>query len=123
MEDEAEKAPARECIAKDRRTLDEISRLDMDSAELRLPSDLPVDDLSLVLTAEAATAFDDLTRSGRDRELVRQVEQAWPNVFRQGQTIPAVEYLRANRIRRLLMERMEGFFEDVDAFRKLIRDI
>ena len=69
-----------------------------------------------VLTAEAACAFDELTRSGRDDELVRQVEQAWPNVFRQGQLIPAVEYLRANRIRTLLMRDMADVLRDVDAY-------
>ena len=46
--------------------------------------------------AEAATAFDGLVRDGRVKTMVRQTADAWPNVFRQGQTIPAVEYLRAS---------------------------
>jgi Asp-tRNA(Asn)/Glu-tRNA(Gln) amidotransferase A subunit family amidase len=116
VEDEAEKARAREWIANDRNTLEEIGRLRMDVAEIRLPQDVPIDELGFILTAEASAAFDDLTRSGRAAELTRQVADAWPNVFRQGQTIPAVEYLRANRIRRLLMERLEEAFEDIDAF-------
>ncbi len=111
---EAAAARAREWAEIDRRTLRELESAGIALDEVRLPDDLPVNDLSLILTAEASTAFDELTRSGRDAELVRQVEYAWPNVFRQGQTIPAVEYLRANRIRRRLMERMEEVFADVD---------
>ncbi|HMB69496.1 MAG TPA: amidase family protein, partial [bacterium] len=116
IEDEAERARGREWRAHDARTLEELEGTGLRLDEVRLPGGLPVDDLAFVLTAEAATAFDDLTRSGRDAELVRQVEHAWPNVFRQGQLIPAVEYLRANRIRRLLLEEMERFFESVDVF-------
>jgi Asp-tRNA(Asn)/Glu-tRNA(Gln) amidotransferase A subunit family amidase len=70
----------------------------------------------LILTAEASTAFDDLTRSGRDDLLVRQIRNAWPNVLRQGQLIPAVEYIRANRIRTLLMQEMERVMADVDVY-------
>ena len=40
---------------------------------------------------EAAAAFDDLTRNNEDDELVRQVKQAWPNVFRTARYVPAVE--------------------------------
>ncbi|GJM44277.1 MAG: hypothetical protein DHS20C21_11190 [Gemmatimonadota bacterium] len=116
IEDEAERARGGEWRANDRRTLEELTRLGLSLEDVRLPTDLPIDELSLVLTAEAAAAFDDLTRSGRDAELVRQVEFAWPNTFRQGQTIPAVEYLRANRIRRLLMEEMERLFERLEVF-------
>ena len=85
-------------------------------APLTLPSTYPVEALGTILTAEAATAFDELTRSGRDDELVRQVEHAWPNVFRQGQLIPAVEYLRANRIRTLVMREMETATREVDVW-------
>jgi len=47
---------------------------------------------------------------------VRQERYAWPNVFRQGQLIPAVEYVRANRIRTILMRKMEELFGKVDAY-------
>jgi Asp-tRNA(Asn)/Glu-tRNA(Gln) amidotransferase A subunit family amidase len=75
-----------------------------------------VEALQFILTAEAASAFDELTRSGGDDQLVRQVADAWPNVFRQGQLIPAVEYIRANRIRTLLMQEMERVMEEVDVY-------
>jgi Asp-tRNA(Asn)/Glu-tRNA(Gln) amidotransferase A subunit family amidase len=117
---DAEDEAAREAAATWRRhdlaVLDVLRRLGLEPVPVALPEDLPVDALSLILTAEAATAFDELTRSGRDELLVRQVEQAWPNVFRQGQLIPAVEYLRASRVRRLLMTRMAELFAQVDVY-------
>lgn len=114
--DEETRARVREWQAFDRRTLDVLRSLGVELAPISLPERYPVDSLGLILTAEAACAFDDLTRSGRDDLLVRQIANAWPNVFRQGQTIPAVEYLRANRIRTLVMREMEDKLAGVDAY-------
>ncbi|MCG8319066.1 MAG: amidase [Cytophagales bacterium] len=79
---------------------------------VNLPEDIPADALAFILSAEAATAFDDLTRNNRDTLLVRQIKNAWPNVFRIARYIPAVEYIQANRLRYLLQ----------GAFFKMIRD-
>ena len=79
---------------------------------VKLPEDIPADALAFILSAEAAAAFDDLTRSNRDSLLVRQIKNAWPNVFRTARYIPAVEYIQANRLRYLLQI----------AFHKMIRD-
>jgi Asp-tRNA(Asn)/Glu-tRNA(Gln) amidotransferase A subunit family amidase len=73
-------------------------------------------DLAFILSAEAGAAFQDLTLSGRDDELVRQVRYAWPNVFRTAQFIPAVEYIQANRHRTRLMEMMIDVFREVDVY-------
>jgi Asp-tRNA(Asn)/Glu-tRNA(Gln) amidotransferase A subunit family amidase len=116
IEDEAARASAREWQEHDRRSLEMLEELGWDLVPLELPDEIPIGSLAFILTAEAATAFDSLTRSGRDDELVRQIENAWPNVFRQGQMIPAVEYLRANRIRRLAMEQFERMMAEVDLF-------
>ena len=78
--------------------------------------DFPVYDIGFILSAEAAAAFDNLTRSGDDDMLVRQKKQAWPNVFRQSRLIPAVEYINANRARTQLMMEMEKLFKDIDVF-------
>lgn len=83
---------------------------------IELPDDPPSDPLGIILSAEAAAAFDELTRSDRDDELVRQIENAWPNVFRQARSIPAVEYVQANRIRTGLMRAMEAAIAEVDVF-------
>ena len=72
--------------------------------------------LSFILSAEAAAAFDELTRSGRDDQLVRQIEDAWPNEFRKARTIPAVEYIQANRVRTLLMREMARVMADIDVY-------
>jgi Asp-tRNA(Asn)/Glu-tRNA(Gln) amidotransferase A subunit family amidase len=64
--------------------------------------------------AEAAAAFDELTRSGRDSLLTAQSRNDWPNTFRESRLIPAVEYINANRARTLLMEQMADVFKNVD---------
>ncbi len=77
-------------------------------AEL-IPIDLPtypVNAMRIILTAESAASFDELTRSGRDTMMVQQVRSAWPNLFRTARLIPAVAYVQANRIRSKLIEDM-----------------
>ncbi|HEX2254423.1 MAG TPA: amidase [Thermoanaerobaculia bacterium] len=96
--------------------LDVLRDQGIELVPVELPADLPVASLSYILSAEAAAAFDELTRSNRDDQLVRQVEQAWPNVFRQARYIPAVEYLQANRVRTLLMRDWARFMADLDAY-------
>jgi len=82
-----------------------------------IPLELPnAPDLGIILTAEAGATFDELTRSGRDDLMVRQIRNAWPNVFRTSRFIPAVEYIQANRFRTLLIEDMDLFFNQVDVY-------
>ena len=81
------------------------------AVELPVPA---AGELFFVLSAEAAAAFDELTRSGRDDELVRQGRGAWPNLLRSSRLVPAVEYIQANRARRLLIEEVERLFDEVD---------
>jgi Asp-tRNA(Asn)/Glu-tRNA(Gln) amidotransferase A subunit family amidase len=76
--------------------------------------DLPASDMLTVLGAESAAAFDELTRSGRDKLLNAQDKGDWPNQFRTARFIPAVEYIQANRARTLLMEKMAELFKTVD---------
>jgi Asp-tRNA(Asn)/Glu-tRNA(Gln) amidotransferase A subunit family amidase len=70
----------------------------------------------LVLGIEAAAAFEELTRSGRDDHLVQQGRGNWPNILRQARFVPAVEYIQANRIRHLLVQELAKVFESVDLF-------
>jgi Asp-tRNA(Asn)/Glu-tRNA(Gln) amidotransferase A subunit family amidase len=70
--------------------------------------------LRFLLMAEAAAAFDDITRDGRVTQLKGQAAGDWPNTFRASRLIPAVEYIRAQRARTLLIEKMERFFADWD---------
>ena len=82
---------------------------------IRLP-DFPTNDLSIILSAEAGAAFDDLTRSGKEDLLVRQIKDAWPNTFRLSRFIPAVEYIQANRIRYLIIQEMQKLLQGVDLY-------
>ncbi|UCE47591.1 MAG: hypothetical protein JSW47_18580, partial [Phycisphaerales bacterium] len=61
-------------------------------------------------------AFDELTRSGSDDLLVRQIKNAWPNRFREARTVPAVEYVQANRLRTLVMNAMQAKLGDIDVY-------
>ena len=82
-----------------------------------IPIDLPERDtggLWTILAAEAAAAFDQITRDGSVDSMARQDDSAWPNVFRAARFIPAVEYINANRIRTLLMGDMARIMADVD---------
>ncbi|MBW3544172.1 MAG: amidase [Bacteroidetes bacterium] len=94
--------------------LAELRQLGANLQPVQLPDSLPVGSLSIILSAEAAAAFDQLTLSKQDSLLVRQMKAAWPNVFRGARFIPAVEYIQANRMRRLLMEQMHALMKDYD---------
>jgi len=100
----------------DARTLDVLRRLGFELVPIELAFSTPVGPLASILTAEAACAFDGLVRGGGVNALVRQVADAWPNVLRQGQLIPAVEYLRAQRVRTILMREMAAITSTVDAY-------
>ena len=67
-----------------------------------------------LLEAEGAAAFDDITRDGQVRNLKGQAASDWPNTFRSSRLIPAVEYIRAQRARTLLVEKFEKFMADWD---------
>jgi len=99
----------------DRQTLDKLCKLGFDLIEISLP-DIPVYAMSFILSAEAAAAFDELTRSGKDDLLVRQIKNAWPNSFRSARLIPAVEYIQANRLRYRLIQEMHALMKDIDIY-------
>lgn len=96
--------------AKDRQDLQMLRDLGVKLMPIELPNKYPAE-TSTILYAECAAAFDDLTRKGIDEGI-----GTWGHTFRQGQFIPAVEYIRANRIRTLLMKEMESLFEKVDLY-------
>jgi Asp-tRNA(Asn)/Glu-tRNA(Gln) amidotransferase A subunit family amidase len=78
--------------------------------------DFPANALSFILSAEAAAAFDDLTRSKGVDQLTEQGPGAWPNTFRTSRFIPAVEYIRAQRARTLLNRQMDALMSKYDVF-------
>jgi Asp-tRNA(Asn)/Glu-tRNA(Gln) amidotransferase A subunit family amidase len=100
---------------RDATTLIELRELGAKLIPMDLP-EYPVYSLSFILSAEAAAAFDELTRSGRDDSMVRQIKNAWPNVFRSSRFIPAVEYIQANRLRYVIIQGMHQVMADVDVY-------
>jgi len=83
------------------------------------PVELPkfsTQSLNTILSAEAAAAFDDITRDGRVNQLSGQAPFDWPNSFRTSRFIPAVEYIRAQRARTLLMHEMDQLMSKWDVF-------
>lgn len=99
----------------DRATVAALEQLGAEMVPLDLP-DAPLDALEMIVWIEAATAFDELTRSGRDDELIRQSEQFWPNQFRAARLVPAVEYLQAQRARTQLIADLNAVMQNVDLY-------
>jgi Asp-tRNA(Asn)/Glu-tRNA(Gln) amidotransferase A subunit family amidase len=97
----------------DRATLEKAKSLGMRWVEVSLP-DWPYDSLNLILFAEGAAAFEDLTLSGGLRELKAQVPDAWPNIFRQARFLSAVDFVQADRLRRKVAQEMARIFSEVD---------
>jgi Asp-tRNA(Asn)/Glu-tRNA(Gln) amidotransferase A subunit family amidase len=117
LKSEGDHAAARARRAYDRRyeqaALDKLRAMGVELNPVALPK-LPYGDMSPLLTAEAATAFDGLTMSGRDHLLTEQSADDWPNLFRVSRFYPAVEYIQANRARTLAIQQMAVLFQQVD---------
>jgi Asp-tRNA(Asn)/Glu-tRNA(Gln) amidotransferase A subunit family amidase len=94
-------------------TLDKLRSMGINLIPVELP-DLPYGAITPMLEAEAAAAFDDLTRSGRDKLLTEQSADDWPNTFRIARFYPAVEYVQAARARTLACQQVSALFEKVD---------
>jgi Asp-tRNA(Asn)/Glu-tRNA(Gln) amidotransferase A subunit family amidase len=97
----------------DRATLDAMGKLGMNLTPITLP-DWPYDSLNLILFAEAAAAFEELTLSGRADELKAQVPDAWPNQFREARFLSAVDFVQADRLRRKVAMEMARVMSQVD---------
>jgi Asp-tRNA(Asn)/Glu-tRNA(Gln) amidotransferase A subunit family amidase len=90
-----------------------LQKMGVDLQSVELP-ELPLEAIALLLNAEAAAAFDDLTLTGRDDLLTEQGPDDWPNIFRAARFYPAVEYIQASRARTVAMRQMAKLFEDID---------
>jgi len=97
--------------AEETRARDVLKSAGVKLVPITLPSKYPTSALTLMLNTEAAAAFDDLTREGVHDGIGR-----WGGTFRTGQFVPAIEYLRAARIRTLVMREMEDIMKPLDAY-------
>ena len=103
-------APA---TAVDRAALDAVKKLGMVPVEVSIP-DWPYDSLQLILFAEGAAAFEELTLTHGVDQLKMQVPDAWPNTFRQARFLSAVDFVQADRFRRKVAMEMARVFSQVD---------
>jgi len=97
----------------DRASLEMVKRLGMELVEVSLP-DWPYDCLNLILFAESAAAFEELTLAHKETELKAQVPDGWPNTFRQSRFLSAVDFVQADRLRRNVALEMARVFSTVD---------
>jgi Asp-tRNA(Asn)/Glu-tRNA(Gln) amidotransferase A subunit family amidase len=97
----------------DRAALATVKKLGMIPVEVAIPN-WPYDSLNLILFAEGAAAFEELTVSGGLNELKAQVPDAWPNLFRQARFLSAVDFVQADRMRRKVAQEMTRVFSQVD---------
>ena len=97
----------------DRAALETVKKLGMNTVEVTLP-DWPYDSLNVILFAEAAAAFEELTLSGGLNQLKAQVPDAWPNSFRQARFLSAVDFVQADRFRRKVAQEIARVFSQVD---------
>jgi Asp-tRNA(Asn)/Glu-tRNA(Gln) amidotransferase A subunit family amidase len=97
----------------DRGALEHAKRLGMIPVEVSIP-DWPYDSLNLILFAEGAAAFEELTLNGGLTQLKAQVLDAWPNLFRQARFLSAVDFVQTDRMRRKVAEEMARVFSEVD---------
>jgi Asp-tRNA(Asn)/Glu-tRNA(Gln) amidotransferase A subunit family amidase len=99
--------------AVDRAAVETLKEVGMEAVRVSIP-DWPYDSLDLILFAEAAAAFEELTLSGKLSELKVQVPDAWPNVFRQSRFLSAVDFVQTDRFRRKVAQEMARVFSQVD---------
>jgi Asp-tRNAAsn/Glu-tRNAGln amidotransferase A subunit and related amidases len=97
----------------DRAALDAVRKTGMTAVEVSLP-DWPYDSLDLILFAEAAAAFEELTLTHAVDQLRAQVPDGWPNTFRQSRFLSAVDLVQADRLRRMVAQEMSRVMSEVD---------
>lgn len=97
----------------DDRALDVLRGMGVNLIPVDLP-DLQYDAMRIILTAEAAAAFDEMTRTDRDNLMVQQGKFDWPNTFRTARFIPAVDYVNATRVRTSAIAAWDELMQKVD---------
>src|SRR6185312_4201554 len=103
----------KEATAVDRAALRTLHELGLRPTPVSLP-DWPYDSLNVMLFAEAAAAFEELTLSGKDDEMKVQTSDAWPNLFRESRFLSAVDFVQADRMRRKVAQEMARLMSGVD---------
>ncbi|MBC7722004.1 MAG: amidase [Pedobacter sp.] len=99
----------------EKQTLAVLKKMGAKITAFDFPDDLHGDEiLGLIVSVESAAAFDPLTRSSKDDEMVQQNKDRWPNTFRSARFVPAVEYITACRLRYQIMQKMDPILNQFD---------
>jgi Asp-tRNA(Asn)/Glu-tRNA(Gln) amidotransferase A subunit family amidase len=99
----------------EKQTLIVLKEMGAQLIPITFPDNLHGDEmLSLIIGVESAAAFDLLTRSSEDDQMVQQNKDRWPNTFRTSRFVPAVEYLNACRMRYQIMKKMDPVIDNYD---------
>ena len=105
-----QEAPATEV---DRNAVKTAMKLGIELVQVSLP-DWPYDSLNVILFAESAAAFEEITLNHQVDELKMQVPDAWPNTFRQSRFLSAVDFVQADRLRRKVAVEFAKVMAQVD---------
>jgi Asp-tRNA(Asn)/Glu-tRNA(Gln) amidotransferase A subunit family amidase len=97
----------------DRAALETVRKVGMIPVEVSIP-DWPYDSLNLILFAEGAAAFEEITLNHAVDQLKVQTYDAWPNIFRQSRFLSAVDFVQTDRLRRKVANEMARVFSQVD---------
>ncbi len=97
----------------DRAALETVRKVGMIPVEVSIP-DWPYDSLNLILFAEGAAAFEEITLNRAVDQLKVQTYDAWPNIFRQSRFLSAVDFVQTDRLRRKVANEMARVFSEVD---------
>ncbi|HZV87326.1 MAG TPA: amidase [Candidatus Binatus sp.] len=97
----------------DRAALETVKKVGMVPVEVSIP-DWPYDSLNLILFAEGAAAFEEITLNHAVDQLKVQTYDAWPNIFRQSRFLSAVDFVQTDRLRRKVAKEMARVFSQVD---------
>jgi len=97
----------------DRAALETVKKLGMVPVPVELP-DWPYGSLNVILFAESAAAFEEITLDRQIDTLKMQVPDAWPNLFRQSRFLSAVDFVQADRLRRKVAMEMGRIMSEVD---------
>lgn len=101
--------------APEHKALEAYRKMGANLIEVNFPDSIyKADVINIILSAESAAAFEELTLSGKDDLIERQDKNFWPNIFRSGRMIPAAEYINANRHRYALSEGLNNFMKQYD---------
>ena len=110
-----ESRPVPEEKANDAAALDKLREMGVKLVPIEYP-DLPIQDITTICDTEAAAMFDELTRSHKDDMLARQEKNGDANFYRTLRFVPAVEFLKATRLRTLIMEQMAKMMAGIDIY-------